>query len=317
MKHTRQKIATRVCIDDILGPLDCTLDPANRWNGWLSPHFTLDAARELSAQTLRLAEEDGYDSVDTIHVIDGRADSQDTVHIIEGGPSRHYDGGEDEGAEIQAVAVRIPWRALSRGATATITAATPQARKAARKRKITGRGARRAVVVHIRWQYLDEGSDTAATIVSPDHEGLFPIGGWEWTWHFASWWCACSNDLDWHETQCPCGLTRDSQPKGPLGIAGVEVGLILRADAPETTSALVDLTDLARVCAVFSGDSEIDTADDTGPFNSKTLIWAAEVLHMAMDEPAPRDVAASGWELVPDEKSTALYRITFPTAPVQ
>ncbi|MFF8617042.1 hypothetical protein [Streptomyces sp. NPDC015350] len=55
--------------------------------------------------------------------------------------------------------------------------ATPQTRKAACKRKITGRGAPRAVVVHIRWQYLDEGSDTAANIVHPDDEGLYPIGG--------------------------------------------------------------------------------------------------------------------------------------------
>ncbi|MFF7953673.1 hypothetical protein [Streptomyces griseorubiginosus] len=314
MKRTSQTIATRVCIDDMLGPLDCTLDPANRWNGWLSPHFTVDAARELSAQTLRLAEEDGYDCVDTIHVIEGRADSQDTVHIIEGGPSRHYDEAE-EAEENQAVAVRIPWRGLDRRASATITAATPQARKAARKRKITGRGARRAVVVHIRWQYLDEGSDTAATIVSPDDEGLFPIGGWEWTWHFASWWCACGRGSDWHDTECWCGLTRDDQPKAPLGTAGVTVGQILRVVAPEATSALVDLTDLARVCAVFAGDSEIDTADDTGPFDTETLGWADEVLRMAMDEAVPEDIPTSGWELVPDERSAALYRITFPTAP--
>ncbi|MEU1077813.1 MULTISPECIES: hypothetical protein [unclassified Streptomyces] len=313
MKHTCQTIATRVCIDDILGPLDCTLDPSNRWNGWLSPHFTLDAARELSAQTLRLAEEDGYDCVDTIHVIEGRADSQDTVHLIEGGPRRHYDE-EDDTEENLAIAVRIPWRSLSRGATATIAPATPQARKAARKRKVTGRGAPRAVVVHIRWQYLDEGSDTAANIVHPDDEGLYPIGGWEWTWSFASWWCACGEDSVWHETQCPCGLTRDAQPKTPLGTAGVEVGKILRAVTPQATSALVDITGLARVCAVFAGDSEIDTADDTGPFDTETLGWADEVLRMAMDNAAPEDIAASGWELVPDERSAALYRITFPTA---
>jgi hypothetical protein len=307
---TRKTIATRVCIDDMLGPFDCTLDPTNRWNGWLSPHFALDAVRALSNQTLRMADEDGYDCVDTIHVIDGRADSQDTVHIIEGGPSRN----REEGEETQAVAVHIPWRGLSRGANATITTAAPQSRKTARKRKVTGRGARRAVVVHIRWQYLDEGSDTAATTVSPDAEGLYPIGGWEWTWHFASWWCACGNDFDWHETQCPCGLTRDSQPKAPLGTAGVKVGQILRQVAPEATSALIDLTDLARVCAVFAGNSELDTADDTGPFDTETLGWADEVLRMAMDEAAvPEDINASGWERVPDEKSTALYRVTFPT----
>ncbi|MGW6145538.1 hypothetical protein [Streptomyces sp. NPDC055140] len=313
MNHTRKTINTRVCIDEFLGPLDCTLDPTNRWNTWLSPHFALDAVRELSAQTLRHADEDGYDCVPTIHVIEGRADSQDTVHLIEGGPS-HSDDGED-GGENQAVAVRIPWRALSRGANTSITQATPQTRKAARKRKITGRGARRVVVVHIRWQFLDEGSDTAATIVRPDAQGLYPIGGGEWTWQFASWWCACDNGSDWHETQCPCGLTRDDQPKAPLGTMGVKVGQILRIPAPEATSALVDLTGLAHVCAVFAGNTEIDTADDTGTIDTETLGWADEVLRMAMDEAAPEDLASSGWEHITHKRSTALYRITFPTTP--
>ncbi|MEC3995183.1 DNA cytosine methyltransferase [Actinacidiphila sp. DG2A-62] len=72
-------IETRVCIDDTFGPFDCQLDPHNRWNGWLSPHFTLDVTRELSAQTLRMADEYGYDCTDTIHVIEGRADSQDAL----------------------------------------------------------------------------------------------------------------------------------------------------------------------------------------------------------------------------------------------
>ncbi|MER5372754.1 hypothetical protein [Streptomyces sp. NPDC002553] len=84
---------------------------------------------------------------------------------------------------------------------------------------------------------------------------------------------------------------------------------------PQATSALVDITGLARVCAVFAGDDEIDTADDTGPFDTETLGWADEVLRMAMDEAVPEDIPASGWELVPDERSAALYRITFPTAP--
>ncbi|MGZ2361476.1 hypothetical protein LRE75_33160 [Streptomyces sp. 372A] len=314
MKDTCQTITTRVCIDDYLGPLDCTLDPSNRWNGWLSPHFTLDAARELSAQTLRLGEEDGSGCVDTIHVIEGRADSQDTVHLIERGPRRHYDE-EDDTKEDLAVAVRIPWRSVSRGATATVAPATPQARKAARKRKITGRGAPRAVVVHIRWKCLDEGRNAAANIIQSDDEGLYPIGGGEWAWSFASWWCSCGQDSVWHEAQCPCGLTRDAQPKAPLGTAGVEVGKILRAVTPQATSALVDITGLARVCAVFAGDGEIDTADNTGPFDTETLGWADEVLRMAMDNAVPEDIAASGWELVPDERSAALYQITFPTAP--
>ncbi|MFE9250870.1 hypothetical protein [Streptomyces sp. NPDC007088] len=313
MNHTHQMITTRVCIDDTLGPFDCQLDPSNRWNGWLSPHFTLDAARELSAQTLRLADEYGHDTVDTIHIIEGREDSQDTVHVIEGGPSRFHEAG----ATSPAVAVHVPWRNPNRGTNASITHASPQARKAARKRKVTGRAARRVVVVHVRWQYLDEGSDTAADIVRPDAEGLYPIGGWEWTWHFASWWCACGRNSAWHKTECWCSLTRDNQPTTPLGTASVKVGQILRTLAPEATSALVDLTNLAHVCAVFAGEREIDTADDTGPFDSGTLGSADEALRTAWDEADAGDLATSGWEHVRDEQSAALYRITFQTTPTR
>lgn len=82
-------------------------------------------------------------------------------------------------------------------------------------------------------------------------------------------------------------LTRDAQPKAPLGTAGVEVGKIHRAVTPQATSALVDITGLVRVCAVFAGDDEIDTADDTGPFDTETLGWADEVLRRAMDDAVP------------------------------
>lgn len=309
----RQIIETRVCIDDTLGPFDCKLDPSNRWNGWLSPHFPLDAARQLSTQTLNLADEYGYGSVDTIHVIDGRADSPDTVHIIEGGPSRY---SEDE-PETLAVAVRIHWRGVDGDADAAtrITAATPQARKAARRSKSGGRGAHRAVVIHIRWMYLDEGSDTAANAVKPDREGLFPIGGWEWCWHFVSWSCVCGLDLNWHETECLCGLTRDNQPAPltPVEVLTRKAGTVLRSLVPETTSALVDLQDLARICAVFAGDTEIDTADDTGPFDTETLGAADSILRLALTEAAPGDLTAAGWEHVPDDETAHLYRITFPT----
>ncbi|WP_327123683.1 hypothetical protein [Streptomyces sp. NBC_01727] len=154
MSRDGNMIQTRVCIDDMLGPFDCKLNPANRWNGWLSPYFTLDTARELSAQTIREADEYGYDCVDTIHVIDGRADSQDTVHIIEGGTCR-YNSDDERGDERVAIAVRIRWRNVGRDAVAatTITHATANDRKAARRRKVTGRGAPRTVVVHARWQW--------------------------------------------------------------------------------------------------------------------------------------------------------------------
>ncbi|MFE7214587.1 hypothetical protein ACFU93_32525 [Streptomyces sp. NPDC057611] len=92
------------------------------------------------------------------------------------------------------------------------------------------------------------------------------------------------------------------------------VGEVLRTLVPEATSALVDLTDSARVCAVFADEREVDTADDTGPFDTETLGAADQVLRRALDDATPADLAAAGWEHLPDEQSAQLYRITFPAA---
>jgi hypothetical protein len=355
-----QMIDTRVCIDDMLDPLDCQLDPTNRWNGWLRPHFTLDAARELSAQTLRMADEYGYDCTDTIHVIDGRADSQDTVHLIESGLTRVVNEWGDR--EPFALAVRVPWRSLDRGATATLSGVTPADRKTARKTKVTGRGPARAVVIHIRWQWMAEESDTAANVVQPGEDGLYAIGGCEWTWRFASWWCACGSDMPWHEIECTgCLLNRDNQlekkpcdcgcdpaqdvfgeydlesvrsrshfittgrflrwsesgatPALTLELAATWVGVELRRLAPEATSALAYLDrELSRVVAVYVGDTEIDTADDTGPFDTETLGEADAILRQALAGAAPGALEAAGWERVPHTRTDHLYRIAFPTS---
>ncbi|MGY5035145.1 hypothetical protein ACWC9U_30730 [Streptomyces sp. 900116325] len=311
MARTGETIETRVCIDDMLGPFDCKLNPANRWNGWLSPHFTLDTARELSAQTLRIADEYGYDCADTVHVIDGREDSGDTVHIIEGGTNPY-----SEDHEQVAIAVRIRWRNVGRNVTTAVTVAhaTANDRKAARRRKVTGRGARRTVIVKAAWQWLYEGSATAADVIAPGRDGLYGIGGWEWTWHFASWWCACGEAMDWHELRYDnCDLHRDSQPPAPTNqMVAEKVGTILRTLAPEATSALVDVTNMAHVIEVFAGDTEIDTADDTGPFDTETLGEADVVLQQAVNRASRLHDLVSGWEHVPDERSAQLYRVTFP-----
>ncbi|WP_228980167.1 hypothetical protein [Streptomyces sp. DH12] len=88
-----RSVDTRVCIDDTLGPLDAKVDPQDRWNGWLSPRFTLDAVRELAAQTQRLAEECGAESVDTVHVI--------------------HCGGKDADGNPLAVVLRVTWMYLA------------------------------------------------------------------------------------------------------------------------------------------------------------------------------------------------------------
>ncbi|WP_245881646.1 hypothetical protein [Streptomyces milbemycinicus] len=304
----RRMIETRVCIGDVLGPYDCELDPSNRWNGLLNPYFNLDTVSQLAARTIEMADEDGYDRTDTIHVIDGRADSADSVHVIEGGTNSER--------EPRAVVVRICWRELAECAKAAVSSdriGGEQPESIAPD----GEGEPLAVVLHIRWQYVEEtaADEEAADVIEPNAEGLYSIGGWEWAWQFASWRCACGSDMYWHEIECLCGLTRDGQPKTPLGIAAVKAGLTLRTLAPEATSALVDLTDLARVCAVFTGDTEIDTADDTGPFDTETLGWADRILRDALDDAAPADLEAAGWEHVPDEESARLYRITFPVPP--
>ncbi|KPI33295.1 hypothetical protein OV450_1383 [Actinobacteria bacterium OV450] len=299
-------IDTRVCIDDTLGPLDCKLDPTNRWNGWLSPRFTLGATRALSAQTLGLADECGYDSVDTIHVIDGRVDSAETVHVIDGGT---WDG------EPLAAAVRINWRKLARGAAdaTTITRANAKDRKAARKPG--GRGARLSVVVHIRWMYFAEESSTAANIVEP-RDGLYSIGGWEWTWSFASWWCPCGNGQDWHELDCECGLTRETHitDPTPAKVTASEIATTLRALVPGATAALVDL-DVPRVFGVFASGALLDTTDDTGPFDAESLGEVDTALREAMRFTSLGELTAT-WDHLPHETYSKVYRIPFP-APLQ
>jgi hypothetical protein len=89
-----RSVDTKVCLDDMLGPLDAQVDPHNLWNGFVSPRFTLDAARELADQTHRLAEEYGAD-VDTVHVIDA--------------------GGKDRDGKPLAFVLRVSWTYMEEG----------------------------------------------------------------------------------------------------------------------------------------------------------------------------------------------------------
>ncbi|MFD3609035.1 hypothetical protein ACFWXA_13340 [Streptomyces atroolivaceus] len=268
-------IDTRVCIDDMLGPFDCKLDPTNRWNGWLSPYFALDAARKLSAQTLTMADEYGYDCTDTIHVIDGRTDSPDTVHVIE--------GGTDSEHRPQGVTVRIRWSQLDQDADEAVSI-TPRidGEPTAGEPGQDGKGEARAVVLHIRWQWLHEDSDTAATMTRPNRDGLYGIGGWEWTWHFASWWCVCGEGIDWHEMECDgCGMSREKALL--LGETARKVGEVLHRLAPGATAVLLDSMDgVPHIAAVFAGDTELSTGDD-GPFDTETLGEADAVLRAELD----------------------------------
>ncbi|MFF4504867.1 hypothetical protein [Streptomyces sp. NPDC001401] len=71
-----------------------------------------------------------------------------------------------------------------------------------------------AIVLLISWQHLDQDAESDASIIQPNDEGRYGIGGGQWTWHFASWWCACGSDMPWHVTDCEgCDLSRDTQPE--------------------------------------------------------------------------------------------------------
>ncbi|MGW6562604.1 hypothetical protein [Streptomyces hydrogenans] len=86
-----ESVRTRVTIDGSTN-YDAVVDPSNRWNGWVSPYFTLDTVRELSGETIDMAAAYGYDCVDTVHVIDG---------------------GTNNDGEPRAVVLHISWAYLA------------------------------------------------------------------------------------------------------------------------------------------------------------------------------------------------------------
>lgn len=61
---------------DMLGPYEAKIDPTKRWKGSASPRFTLDTVRKIAAHTQEQAGEYNYNSVETIHVIDGGTDHE-------------------------------------------------------------------------------------------------------------------------------------------------------------------------------------------------------------------------------------------------
>lgn len=295
-------IDTRVTLDGIVGPYDC------KQAGRRSFCFDLDATRQVSAGTLQMAEEYGFSCMETIHVIDGRQGAPDTVHVFDSGET--YVVNEWGDRAPRAVAVRVRWRGQT--PTATIGAATREARRAARKtaKHAGGRGAPRAVVVLISWQWID-GEDTGTEVIDPV-DGLYPIGAWEWPWSVVEWTCGCGHTQAWHEPVCLCGATREERPKTPLATAAILAGQTLRRLVPESASAVVDVS-LARIIAVHDAEGvEIETADDAGHFDTETLGEADGILSRALNEDA--DLTAAGWEHVPDAQSKTLYRISFPAS---
>ncbi|MEU3342255.1 hypothetical protein [Streptomyces sp. NPDC006668] len=62
----------------------------------------------------------------------------------------------------------------------------------------------RVVVVQIRWQYLDEGAESAVSIIEPNQDGLYQIGSDDWAWGFVTWSCPRGSQTPWHLPHCDC-----------------------------------------------------------------------------------------------------------------
>ncbi|NGO66778.1 hypothetical protein [Streptomyces boncukensis] len=230
-------IDTYVCVDDehIYPAL---VDPDNRWNGWVSPGFTIDAVRQLAAHTEEMAEEYGHDCTDQIKV-------------IEGGP--------------------VP------------------------------------VVLHIRWQYLDEEPASAANVVKPDDDGRYWIGGWEWTWYIVE-----EGPLFYSKKRA------FNAWRGMLDATARRIGEVVRTQMPDALAAIVDLHGLGHIQAVTSAsgnhwpsNDSRDGDDGYGPFDTETLGEADELMRKALDFGRdPVELEMGGWRRARDIGQN-MHRLVF------
>lgn len=226
-------IDTFVTVDEA-SAYPARLDPKDRRNGWVSPHFTLDTVRKLAADTQTDAEEYGHDCTDTVHVIDGGTDDDGNPH---------------------------------------------------------------AIVLKISWEHLDdEGARQVTQIIEPDSDGLYGIGGREWTWRVIG-------DGPLFEALNAAYKAR----KRLLAHSARTAGAILRTFVPEITEIVVDVIDGTRIVTAFTGQIEADLSGD-GPLDAETIGEASDVLDEAFsygrDE---HSLKAAGWSRVPGE--AAQYRI--------
>ncbi|MGA5599606.1 hypothetical protein ACPCUF_00970 [Streptomyces griseoincarnatus] len=297
-------IETRVCLDDLLGPYEATVDPApeKRWNGWLAPHFTLDTVREMTGRTADLAARYGHDSTVTVHVIDRHADSPSSVHVIDGGTDR-------DGNPRQAV-VHVRWNLVDDDPERAVSFFPARPGTEVTTTEPAGGGKPRSVVFSMDWQWWTDadGPGDVADVYTPDEEGRYAIGAWSWCWDYAVWWCTCGTGNRWHETTClACPLPRPAQPIRELAELPATIRRLLCAQAPEATSVLVDLHSPPHVYAVYAGDTELDSADDTGPFDTETLGAVDTAIREALDHAVIGDLTNAGWQAI----EPSCYRITF------
>ncbi|MFZ3595069.1 hypothetical protein [Streptomyces sp. BH104] len=166
------------------------------------------------------------------------------------------------------------------------------------------------VVLHIRWPFIDDGAADAVSVVKPDDDGRYWIGGGEWTWH---------------EVDGPLFHTQNETFEAwqrLLAESARRVGEIVRTQMPNATAALLNLEGLGRIDAIEAvggvawptGD-ESDGPDGYGPFDTEMLGDADEVLRLALDYGRDRtDLELGGWRPARDIGAPHLHRIPF--APV-
>lgn len=158
------------------------------------------------------------------------------------------------------------------------------------------------VVLHIRWQYLPECGPSAATVVTPDEDGLYWIGGSEWTWSEVEdgplYYSQKAAQEAWQRV-----LTESAR----------RIGEILRAQVPTVTTALVS-PHTRRIVEFAVPDGTGRTADHLRftPVDG-TLGEADEVLRKALDHGWDAvGLEISGWRPARDIGHPELHRIHFP-----
>ncbi|WTW95422.1 hypothetical protein OG216_19465 [Streptomycetaceae bacterium NBC_01309] len=160
------------------------------------------------------------------------------------------------------------------------------------------------VVLFVRWQYFTESPKDSVNVVVPDADGLYWIGGCEWTWYEVK--------------DGPIFYTRKDAFKAWRRVllrSGQRIGEILRTRAPHATSCLVDPS-LGRIVRVEDVGAW-RTFDDDGldVFDTASLSEADDVLQKALDHGRdPVSLEDAGWRPARDSGRPELHRIHFAPA---
>ncbi|MFC7791380.1 hypothetical protein [Streptomyces cinereoruber] len=167
------------------------------------------------------------------------------------------------------------------------------------------------VVLHIRWQFLEDGPSDSVTVEAPDADGLYSIGAWEWTWYQIK-------DGPLFHTQ---NEARDAWAD-VLARSGRRIGEILRTQLPNADMCRIALSDgLGRIVQIYGAPDGYGTygalwsADDDTPFDPATLAQAEEVLNRALDHGQdPILLEISGWHRALRIDRPDLHQIAFAPA---